>query len=477
MALNLSVFPLVPLLGLPPELAVRSGMGGWSAYALAAPADRLLPFVLTRPTGASAWVNCAWVEHADTGARIATLLPTGQTSATPPPAALVLQKATDPTRGVEHFIYAGALVPSLALPCGVPLRLVLDNAWQSPRFMAFPDLSDFLKLEWWHAGPLGGLPYGTGLRQRLYVAGAALAYGKSREESDVTKTAATGAERIDFLALYRTATLTVEPVPPYLSEALDGAPAHQYAEIDGEAWKIKGSKPSPKGEQGGRASVELSLEQEEVVIRRAGAEPALAAAPFDPVADAPRPWRCGDEGDTAPDWQTYQRTCLEANDGTNSGYVNESQRDVNPYSASHNQTRSHASSQPDYALCPLPPTYTSIQVSGLTTRNNCPTGQEGTEVFYAVPAGQFISRISQQEADDAARTYYDATKQAYANANGTCHGLAGDYYPSYLANGCFSGRMVNRNDPADVRDATQAEYTQYGLLVNGSDGAACPAYN
>ena len=161
MGLNLHTFPLVPYPGLAPERAVRAGMGGWDAYALAAPATRLLPFVLTRPaTGAGAWVNCAWVEHADTGARIATLLPTGQTSTAPPPAALVLQRVPDPGRGVDHFLYTGNVLPGVRLPCGVPLRLVLDNAYQSPRFLAYDDLSDFLALEWWHNGPLAGVPYG-----------------------------------------------------------------------------------------------------------------------------------------------------------------------------------------------------------------------------------------------------------------------------------------------------------------------------
>ena len=71
---NQYTFPLVAYPGLAPELSLRSGMGGWDAYALAAPSDRLLPFVLTRATapGNENWLSCAWLEHADTGQRVAT---------------------------------------------------------------------------------------------------------------------------------------------------------------------------------------------------------------------------------------------------------------------------------------------------------------------------------------------------------------------------------------------------------------------
>ncbi|OGX80844.1 hypothetical protein BEN47_06190 [Hymenobacter lapidarius] len=49
MALNVHTFPLLAYPGPAPETAARAGMGGWDAYALWAPTDRLLPFVLQRP--------------------------------------------------------------------------------------------------------------------------------------------------------------------------------------------------------------------------------------------------------------------------------------------------------------------------------------------------------------------------------------------------------------------------------------------
>ena len=429
-------------------------------------------------------VNCAWVEHADTGARIATLLPTGQTTGTPPPSALVLQKVPDAARQVEHFLYTGTLLPGVTLPCGVPLRLVLDNAYQSPRFLAYPDLSAFLKLEWWHAGPLSGVPYGTGLRQRLYIAGAALAYGKTREEREVSKRAATGGERVDFLALYRTASLSTEPLPAYLSEALDGTPAHQYAEVDGEAWTVKASKDKSQGDQGGRASMELSLEQEEVVIRRAGPQPALPAVPYDPATDAPRPWRCGDASDTAPDWIAYGFTCaLDAND-RNTGYVNELQRDLNPHSGSYNTTRNRVSTAPDPTRCPLPVRYYTRRPSVTTaTRNNCPSGQSGSTETFMVPAGdvRFFSYANAAAAETLADQYVADNAQAYANANGTCYtaGAGGtvQWAPAYTPDGCFACTMYNVNDPGQVRDATVLEAKRYavaGYSDSNNNYVACP---
>ena len=453
-------------------------MGGWDAYALAAPADRLLPFVLSRPAtggGASAWVNCAWIEHADTGARIATLLPTGGTAGSPPPNALVLSRATDAARNATHFIYSGGIIPGLALPCGVPLRLVLDNAYQSPRFLAYTDLSGFLSMEWWHGGPLAGVPYGTGMRQHFYVDAAALAYAPTARKKDVTLDSATGLERLDFLSLLRTATLNTEPLPGYLLEAFDGLEAHSNVLLDGEAWKVKEVKATTSGPEGGRSSLSVTVEQQQVVISRAGLAPLLPVRPFNAVTDAPRPWRCGDTTDTAADYQTFQRTCGEDANGNNSGGVNWSQRDMNPGSATFNATRTVLNAETDVVLCPLPHVYQSALVSGQPQRNNCPAGQSGTAVTYTLAAGLFTSLSDQATADQAARDHYAATAQAYANQHGACvaggpGGTGAVYNPVYTAAGCFACQLVNAADPADVRDATDAEAAQYyvnGVMVNG----------
>lgn len=469
MPLNLSTFPLVPYPGRAPELALRSGMGSWQPYALLTPADRLLPFVLSRALVASnpAWVSCARVEHADTGALIADLTPTGP-GVVIPPLGVRLDKYQDAPAGAEHFVYAGGIVPGLLLPCGVPLRLVLDNVWQSPRFLARADVAaTCLLAEWWHDYPLYGVPYGTGLRQRLYIENGAVQFADPTTKREVTADAATGQERIDFLAKVRGGTVATEALPAYLAEALGAADAHHHFTLDGEAWKVTEAKSAKAGADGGRDSFVLSMEQTQVLIRRNCPAPLLTAAPFS--ADMVRPWRCGDETDTAPDWQTIQRICAEGPDGNNTGLVNWTQRDINRYSTTVGDLRNVVNAETDTTLCPLPIVYRSVKVDGVTTRDNCPSGQTGSSVYYSVPAGQFTSTANQQEADDAALNYYNANRQAYANANGTCSGSGGgtvEYRPVFTPAGCFACQMVNAADPSDVRDATRAEASLYSRATD-----------
>ena len=55
-----------------------------------------------------------------------------------------------------------------------------------------------------------------------------------------------------------------------------------------------------------------------------------------------------------------------------------------------------------------------------------------------------MSPVSQADADAHARTYFDSTKQAYANSNGSCQptnpqAVRNCHYDT--ASGCFSGQM------------------------------------
>jgi hypothetical protein len=77
------------------------------------------------------------------------------------------------------------------------------------------------------------------------------------------------------------------------------------------------------------------------------------------------------------------------------------------------------SGQPE--TCPVSgPIYNNVAASGAFTRNNCPAGYTGSTVTYTVPAGTYISTISQLDADQQAQNDVNANGQAYANANGTC---------------------------------------------------------
>jgi hypothetical protein len=72
------------------------------------------------------------------------------------------------------------------------------------------------------------------------------------------------------------------------------------------------------------------------------------------------------------------------------------------------------------AYLPGPDLYYNLEITGSVARNDCPTGQVGGSVTYTVPAGVFSSPDSQEDAQAQAQAYFEANKQAYANANGTC---------------------------------------------------------
>lgn len=480
---NPHVFPLLDHPGPAPELAARSGQGNWDAYALPAPADRLLPFVVSRlrVPGQASWLNCASIVDADTEELLVTLTPTGPTIGAPPSLGLVFDKVPDPANGVDHFIYYGALIPGLGLPCGRALRLLVDNQWQSPRFFAVADLSGYQRIEWSHPGPFSGVPYGSGLTQRLYVDNGGLQVAPARTVEASTQDAVSGALRTDSFAAYMVRTATVGVVPAYLADALLVAKAHKYFAIDSQPWRLTEAKPELVGADGGRSTFTLTVEGLAPIQSRASCPaPPLMAVAFDPVADAPRPWRCGDASDVAPDFQPTGAFVCETASGDNTGNVTLTTQDQNPYSPTFGQSGTRAGGM-DVVRCPLPPMYYSVEVSGTTTRDDCPTGQTGQSVYYAVPAGQFSLRSSlaaadaQAAVDAQATTYYNDNRQAYANAQGSCSGGNDTGYgPVYNGDGCFTCQMENRGDSGDVRDATLAEIRTY---YRGTDnnGDPCPA--
>lgn len=103
----------------------------------------------------------------------------------------------------------------------------------------------------------------------------------------------------------------------------------------------------------------------------------------------------------------------------NTGRIRYEEQDMNPNSPTFGQKR-WSGYENNTGACPLPQVFYSQAKSGYTTKSNCPTDQIGSQVFYTVPAGYASSAISQQDADAQATTYYENTRQEYANANGTC---------------------------------------------------------
>lgn len=83
---------------------------------------------------------------------------------------------------------------------------------------------------------------------------------------------------------------------------------------------------------------------------------------------------------------------------------------VKKISYTYNQNSSQENLQPVYANASLTQSYTCA----------CTGGQVGSLVSYTVPAGNFISTISQADADQQAANAMSTYGQINANANGTC---------------------------------------------------------
>lgn len=361
--LNPHTFPLLPLSpadALPPELAARAGMGGWEPYAQPVPFDRLPPFVVTRPVptaGSTAtngpWLNCARIEDADTGALVQTLRPVGYTAGAGVDYDLLFSKYPDPAGRVEYFVYFGGQIQGLALACGRAYRLVVDNAYYSPRFAPFVAAAAFLKVEWWDRGPANGVPYGTGLRQRLWLPNGELQFAKPSTVRKTTEDPATGAERLDFLAKTQKATFAVPPVPRYLAEAVEALEAVAFLEINGQAWEADAVEFTPSGTDSGRSQGTVTVKRNAIIYKASCPAPALADAGYDPARDAAHPWRCGDLTDLATEWQnTAAHACILNSSGYPTGMATFTQIDVNPQSPTYNTTRT-GPVVAAAALCPV----------------------------------------------------------------------------------------------------------------------------
>jgi hypothetical protein len=70
-----------------------------------------------------------------------------------------------------------------------------------------------------------------------------------------------------------------------------------------------------------------------------------------------------------------------------------------------------------------PATYSNQMISELVTRSNCGAGYQGGNATYTVPAAQFTSTISQEDADNQAETYFLTNAQNFANTpgNASCY--------------------------------------------------------
>ena len=65
--------------------------------------------------------------------------------------------------------------------------------------------------------------------------------------------------------------------------------------------------------------------------------------------------------------------------------------------------------------------FENVEMSETFTKNDCdPEFEKGTEVVYTVPEATYISKVSQENADDQARQDIELNGQKYANEHGEC---------------------------------------------------------
>ena len=376
-----------------------------------------------------------------------------------PALGLVVTKLVDAANATEHYTYDGALIPGLQLSCNVPLRLVVDNAYQSPRFYALAPAAslpaNYLLLEWWNDSPIGEVPYGLGFRQRFYVDNGALQFLDPRINQDVKTDPDTGAQIISAVSQFAQTAFTIEPVPAYLAQAITNAPVCRFFTADGEDWRLLTTKSTVVGDDGGRWSITATLENQTPLTRRGCTPAALVMQEYDAISDAPRGWHCGDTRDTASDYKdTGIYTCQLGSDGRRTGYALEIYQDYNPYSSSYGQQQTVVIE--DTTRCP----FLSGGLVYHRLKDNCPTGYMGSDVTYIVEPGTYSSTISQMDADNKGATdvYNAIILGSYANDNGLCL-LDSTDQPIYDPNGCFA--CVMRDIRGNYRDATQEEINFY----------------
>jgi hypothetical protein len=144
------------------------------------------------------------------------------------------------------------------------------------------------------------VPYGTGLRQRLFVEAAALRFGVPRKTTSETQ-GSDGSVRVDFAALTRTAMFELPPVPSYLLQAVHAMAAHKYVEADGLSLRALDAKQTDVGDNPCRWTLSVNLEETTVLVSRGCPTPLPVL--LDGAGYEPRGWRCGDASDVEPDWQ------------------------------------------------------------------------------------------------------------------------------------------------------------------------------
>lgn len=101
-----------------------------------------------------------------------------------------------------------------------------------------------------------------------------------------------------------------------------------------------------------------------------------------------------------------------------------------------------------------PTSFANRYISELFVKNDCSPDYIGVPVKYEIPAGTFVSDISQEDADGRAENMLQSNGQSYANTNGTCKRLWKNQFKSevFYTQGCplgFKGGAITYAVPAN----------------------------
>lgn len=309
--MNLRALPFSAYPGPPPDAEPTSCTRLWGGLvSVIVPLDRLLPFALVRPyRGSDSRLDCARLVDAVSLETVQELSVGADTSA---PYTLSYEKVTDGTR--EWILYYGSAIAGLSLPLCRPVRLILDNQWQSAPMVARADAQDGTVLEWSHGGVFEDVPYGpgtAGFTQRLYLPDTRVREGELQREEEVSTDKRTGQRTTRFATLTRTGTFTVGPLPAWLAQAWQTAALHNSLSLTGfgEVSSLSFKQTDLTGEgslaAGCRFRLEATAQHVQVLTTAGNCASSAAALLVEPAPEgyAPHGYLCGDASDTRPHWQ------------------------------------------------------------------------------------------------------------------------------------------------------------------------------
>jgi hypothetical protein len=399
----------------------RYGSCSGAATVLMSAPNRFLPFLVQRPATGQG-LDCVLVYDADTGQKVRTIQPRD----------FPYQAFTD---GVfDYYLYFGSPITGLNLACGKYYIEVKD--YFSEVFRVVLSTANLLKIEWSNKTDIANIPYSFGFAQRLWLDTALgepkFEYEEEGEE-DGNKVFVPLAHRL--AKGYNFDTL---PLPAFLIDVLQSLPLHDTVNIGTElnVREFKMSQTWSKDVCTAIASAEFS----EQPVLSANCTTPLGLKPIDVSAYVPKPWVCGvDDPNLSVEEPTGNVRCVQADVAT---------------------------------------LYRSAEIRELVYRDNCGAGFDAGAVTYIVLEGHIVDSTNQGDVDRRARLYFDANKQAYANANAQCvpQGSQVVVNCQYDDNGCFTGVMTdgNGNQVYDNGDGRCAQcYTATGNIPFGGS-TICP---